>query len=274
MDAFASVVSAAAAGLASFGSSTLLVLAAIYTASAVFAGLSGFGFSAIGALPLCWSPPQLGICTLMLLSVFTQATELGALRRELRGQHANWRQGFVPYAVGGVLGLPLGLEILARAPSRGLICALGSLLVAYAAYNAFKPRMLRLPACETCLATALAVGAIGGIIGGFSAFPGGALVIWNGLKNVSKERGRAMTRPFILSMQVIALAIVACARPTMLLDARLLALLLTSLPLAWAGNRIGIEIYRRTSQPSYRRVTLAALGVSGVSLVLKSVVFA
>jgi hypothetical protein len=83
-----------------------------------------------------------------------------------------------------------------------------------------------------------------------------------------------MTRPFILSMQVIALVIVACARPTALLDPRLLALVLSSLPFAWAGNRIGIAIYRRTSQPSYRRVTLAALGVSGVSLVLKSVVFA
>jgi uncharacterized membrane protein YfcA len=274
MATIAAAFSAGAAGLASFDASTLLVLAAIYTASAVFSGLSGFGFSAIGALSLCWIPPQLGICMLMLLSVFTQATGLGAMRRELRRQNVAWREGFLPYAAGGILGLPVGLEILARAPSRGLVCTLGSLLVAYAAYNAFKPRLLRLPACETCIATALAVGAIGGIVGGFSAFPGGVLVIWNGLKNVSKERGRALTQPFILSMQVIALAIVACARPTMLLDARLFALLLASLPLAWVGNRIGIEIYRRTSRVSYRRVTLAALGFSGFSLVLKSIVFA
>lgn len=273
MDTFAAFTSAAVDGLASFDARTLLALAAIYTASAVFSGLSGFGFSAIGALTLCWLPPQLGICMLMLLSVFTQATGLGALRRELREHSTTWRQGFLPYAAGGLLGLPIGLEILARAPSRTLVCALGALLVVYALYNAFKPRALRVSGCDTSLASALAIGAIGGMVGGFSAFPGGALVIWNGLKNVSKERGRALTQPFILSMQVIALAIIAYARPTAF-DARLVTLLLSSLPLAWAGNRLGIEIYRRTSQVSYRRVTLAALGFSGFSLVLKSIVFA
>jgi hypothetical protein len=28
--------------------------------------------------------------------------------------------------------------------------------------------------------------------------PGSALVVWNGLKNVPKEQGRALTQPFIL----------------------------------------------------------------------------
>jgi uncharacterized protein len=258
--------------LASFDASTLLALTAIYGASAVFSGLSGFGFSAIGALTLCLLPPQFGVCMLMLLSVFTQAMSLRSLRGEVRAHNASWQKSFVPYAAGGVLGLPVGLEILARAPTRGLVCALGILLVAYAMYNAFKPRSLRLAARETSLGGALAVGAVGGVVGGFSAFPGSALVVWNGLKNVPKEQGRALTQPFILVMQVIALAIVACARPS-LFDARLALLLVPSLPLAWAGNRLGLEIYKRTSQVNYRVVTLAALGVSGLSLVLKSTFF-
>ena len=137
MDTLAAFTAAVVDGLASYDARTLLALAAIYTASAVFSGLSGFGFSAIGALTLCWLPPQLGICMLMLLSVFTQATGLGALRRELREHSTTWRQGFLPYAAGGVIGLPIGLEILARAPSRALVCALGAILVVYALYNAF-----------------------------------------------------------------------------------------------------------------------------------------
>src|SRR4051812_29971194 len=110
---------AALALVASFDASTLLLLGAIYAASAVFSGLSGFGFSAIGALTLCVIPPQIGICLLMLLSVFTQAMSLRSLRSEVRTHNARWQTGFLPYAAGGVLGLPVGLEILARAPTRG-----------------------------------------------------------------------------------------------------------------------------------------------------------
>jgi uncharacterized membrane protein YfcA len=209
---------------------------------------------------------------LMVLSVFTQAMSLAALRDELRTQHTSWRQGFLPYAAGGILGLPVGLAILVHAPTRALVCALGGLLVVYAAYSTFKPRALRLARRDTSLGGALAVGAVGGVVGGFSAFPGSALVIWNGLNDVPKEQARALTQPFILVMQVIALAMVASARPT-LFDGRLLMLLLPSLPLAWAGNRIGLAIYRRTSRVNHRLVTLAALGVSGLSLVLKASFF-
>src|SRR5438270_9643475 len=151
--------------MASFDAATWLVLAAIYAASALFSGLSGFGFSAIGALTLLVLPPQSGICMLMLLSVFTQAMSLSALREEVRAHNAKWQNGFLPYAVGGVIGLPLGLEILARAPTRPLVGSLGVLLVAYAAYNTFKPAALRLASGDTSFGGALAVGAVGGVVG-------------------------------------------------------------------------------------------------------------
>ncbi|MFL6661668.1 MAG: TSUP family transporter [Rhizobacter sp.] len=259
--------------LASFDASTLALLGAIYAGSAVFSGLSGFGFSAIGALTLCLVPPQFGICMLMVLSLFTQAISLGTLRQEIRAHNTRWQNGFLPYAAGGILGLPFGLQILARAPTRGLVCGLGLLLVAYALYSSFRKPSLRPSREGTTFAGALAVGAVGGVVGGFSAFPGSALVVWNGLKNVPKEQGRALTQPFILVMQFAALSILVVARPT-LFDARLLTLLAPALPLAWAGNRLGVEIYKRTNQVNYRLVTLAALGISGLSLLLKASLFA
>jgi uncharacterized membrane protein YfcA len=258
--------------LASLDAPRMLLLMGIYAAAAVFSGLSGFGFSAIGALSLCVVPPQFGVCMLMLLSLATQAMSVRALRHDVLAHNADWRKGFLPYVVGGILGLPVGLEILARAPYRGLVIALGALLVAYAAYGIFKPTSLALSARETSLGGALAVGVIGGVVGGFSAFPGSALVVWNGLKNVPKDRGRALTQPFILFMQAIALALAGFARPT-LFDARLLSLFALSLPLAWAGNRVGLRIYRRTSHVNYRVITLSALGVSGLSLLLKAALF-
>jgi uncharacterized membrane protein YfcA len=258
--------------LATYGLVTALTLAAIYGVSAVFSGLSGFGFSAVGALSLCVVPPQLGICMLMLLSVFTQAMSIGSLRAEIRTHNAEWQKGFVPYAVGGVIGLPIGLAILTSAPTRALTCALGGLLVAYALFNAVKPASLRLASAETSGSAAVVVGAIGGVVGGFSAFPGSALVVWNGLKNVPKEQGRALTQPYIFVMQVVGLGLAALSSPA-LFDASMFALLVPALPLAWAGNRIGLAIYKRTSHVNYRLVTLGALGVSGASLVMKALFF-
>ena len=186
----------------------------------------------------------------MLLSVFTQALSLGSLRDEMRACNAGWQRGFLPYAAGAFLGLPLGSKILARAPAHALVLSLGSLLVAYSLYSICKP-----------------------IVGGFSAFPGSALVVWNGLKNVSKVEARALTQPFILVMQLIALAFLACSRPA-LFDARLWSLFAMAMPIAWVGNRAGLAIYKRASEVNFRMLTLAALGVSGLSLVLKGVLLA
>ena len=259
--------------LAPLGTATILLVAGIYFLSALFSGLSGFGFSAIGALTLCVLSPQFGICMLMLLSLFTQAMSIGSLGGDVRKHNVDWTRSFLPYAAGGVLGLPAGLWVLARASAHLLVMTLGALLTAYALYSIFKPKSLALVGADTSLGEAVAIGAMGGFIGGFSAFPGSALVVWNGLRKVSKERGRALTQPFILVMQCAALAIVAIARPS-IFDAKLLALLLATLPLAWAGNWLGIEIYKRTSDINYRLITLVALGVARLSLVLKAALFA
>ncbi len=258
--------------LTAFGTPTLIFVASVYFASAVFSGLSGFGFSAIGALTLCVLPPQFGVCMLMLLSLVTQALSLGSLRHEARAHRRGWQQGFLPYAAGGVLGLPLGLKILAAAPSHELIFALGALLVGYASYGIFKPTSPAQPSRTTSLGGAVAVGAIGGVVGGFSAFPGSALVVWNGLRNVPKEQGRALTQPFILAMQLIAISLLAWRQPSVF-DARMLTLLIVALPLACAGNSLGVKLYKRTSHVNYRLITLAALGLAGASLVLKASLF-
>jgi hypothetical protein len=49
---------------------------------------------------------------------------------------------------------------------------------------------------------AAAVGAAGGIIGGFSAFPGAMPVVYMGLRGLSKAETRAITQPYILVDQI------------------------------------------------------------------------
>ncbi len=58
--------------LAGFPPLTIALLVAILAASALMSGLSGFGFSAIGALYLIFLPPKLGVQLLMTLSAAKQ----------------------------------------------------------------------------------------------------------------------------------------------------------------------------------------------------------
>lgn len=252
------------------GPHVALALAAIYTTAAVFSGLSGFGFSAIGCLSLTVLPPQLGVAVLMGLSLLTQATSFGSLWQEMRRHAGPWhrRDGVLPYLVGGTVGMPLGLQILAGFDPRELSIGLGLLLIAYAAWSLRKPAALRVPAREPRMQHAFLVGAAGGIVGGFSAFPGSAMVVWNSLLSRGKQQGRALTQPYILWMQTIGLALLATLRPE-LFSHTFWMIFLAAAPAALLGNLLGVAIYRRTGDKGYRRVTLLALGIAGVGLLLK-----
>jgi uncharacterized membrane protein YfcA len=215
-------------------------------------------------------PPQLGVAVLMGLSLLTQAFSVASLWSEIRLQVSlrNWRAGVAPYLAGGMAGMPVGLTILYAFGPRHLTVSLGLLLLAYSTWSLLKPATLRLKNRAPSAKRSLLVGAVGGIVGGFSAFPGSALVVWNGLVGVSKEEGRALTQSYILWMQFIGLMLLAVARPQ-LFDRLFWMIFLPALPLALLGNALGIAIYRRTGDVGYRTITLVALGISGLGLLLK-----
>jgi uncharacterized membrane protein YfcA len=248
----------------------LLALAAVYAIAAVFSGLAGFGFSAIGSLSLVVLPPQRGVALLMALSLITQMASLRSLWPDIR-RHCSVLEpdhGLWPYLAGGCLGLPLGLWILTGSGQRPLLGALGLLLVGYASWSLLQPVRAR-PALARHWALRLGVGSIGGVVGGFSAFPGAALVVWNSLSGVAKEPGRAAVQVYILFMQVVALALLVATRPGSF-DAAFFAVLTAAAPAALVGNRTGIALYRRTGDRGYRQLTLLALGAVGCGLTFKA----
>lgn len=252
---------------------SLLMLAAIYGVAAVFSGLSGFGFSAIGSLSLLVLPPQLGVALLMGLSLIGQLASYRSLWAELRdarGVTATWRDGALPYLLGACLGLPAGLAVLVGVGATSLVTGLGIFLVTYSAWSLFKPAHLRLQAPPSGPWPGVAIGALGGLVGGFSAFPGAVIVVWSGLIGLSKARTRALTAPFILGTQTVAFLSIGLLWPERL-GLTFWALLLLGAPLVLLGNRYGVALYRRTGDLGYRHVTLAALGVSGMGLLLKTV---
>ena len=244
-------------------------LMAILATAGLVSGLSGFGFSAVGALILALLPPSQAVPLLMALSTANQLLSLRQLRSEMQPLADWWPEGPGPYLVGGVFGLPFGLALLTRLPPTALTMLFGALLFAYAGFSLFRPAHWRI--AEGNSRTRILVGMVGGLIGGFSALPASAVVIWLNLAGKPRAAARATTQPYIVGMQVVGLAMLAVTRPESF-GPEFRGLFALCLPVVLPCTLAGVAIYRRMSDRNFRQVTLMLLGVAGVGLLGKAFV--
>jgi uncharacterized membrane protein YfcA len=246
---------------------TLVLLALILGCSAVMSGLSGFGFSAIGALCLTLVPPKMGVPLLMSLSSANQLLSLGQLKTDLKPIREWWPDGPAPYLLGGLLGVPIGLVILSAMPTANLMLVFGGFLVLYAAYSLLKPAGASV-SINNWMASS-AVGLTGGVIGGFTAFPGAPVVVWSGLRHLPKRESRSIVQPFIFGMQILSLTLLAIQRPQTF-GGTFWVLLAITIPIVLLGTLIGVRLYRSLSDVNFRRVTFMLLAISGLGLLAKA----
>jgi len=251
-----------------FSLATLVALALILGLSGIMSGLSGFGFSAIGALCLWLLPPKLAVPLLMTLSSANQLMSLRQLKQEMRPLREWWPEGPGPYLVGGFVGVPIGLSILHALPTVKLIAVFGGFLVIYAAYSMLKPEGLHVEG-RSGWGTSALVGMTGGIIGGFTAFPGAAVVVWSGLRRLPKAQSRSIVQPYILCLQLVSLAMLAIERPETF-GPTYWALLLITVPVVLPCTLLGVNLYRSLSDVNFRRITFMLLGTSGLGLLIKA----
>lgn len=251
-----------------FSPATIVLLATILGVSALMSGLSGFGFSAIGALCLWLLPPKLGVPLLMSLSSANQLMSIGQLKADLKPLNQWWPDGPAPYLAGGLVGVPIGLTILHALPTQTLMAVFGAFLVLYAAYSILKPESASLSSSGGWPAATL-VGLTGGVIGGFTAFPGAAVVVWSGLRKLDKREARSIVQPYIFALQILSLAMLALQHPETF-NRTFWSLLILTLPVVLPGTLVGVRLYRSLSDINFRRVTFMLLGTSGFGLLLKA----
>jgi len=205
----------------------------------------------------------------MALSIASQLAASKGLGIEVKTLHRWQADGPAPYVMGGMVGLPAGLWVLRELSANTLSAALGAVLVIYSCWSMLAPKGLSLKA-STPLAS-LAVGVVGGFIGGFTAFPGCAVVVWLGLIGLAKERQRALLLPYILTLQVVALLMLGAAddhaRPVLGFD--FWAMFVSLVPFVILFTRLGMAAFRRITDVDFRKVTIGLLGFSGAGLVVK-----
>jgi uncharacterized protein len=242
-------------------SSDLLWLLAGGFFAAFAAGLAGFAFALIASG--VWYhllPPTEAAPLVIAASTLMQVGTLLSLRRVVQ-----WRAA-APFLVGGVFGVPLGTLALAHIDARTLGFAVGVLLILYAAWMLARLALRQAPAPMMAggRGADAAVGFAGGVLGGVGGFSGALPTIWCDLRGWRKDTARGVYQPFILVMQLLALA---WAFGAGLFGGGTGERLLLLLPVLALGGWLGVRAFHAATAERYRLVLLALLLASGLSLV-------
>jgi uncharacterized membrane protein YfcA len=235
-----------------------LVAAAMFIGG-VISGLAGFAFSAAaGAILVHILAPRDAVPLLMACSVAVQAASLLWLRQIMR-----WRDS-LKFIGGGMLGVAPALYLLTHMDAASFRIGFGVFLAIYSGYMLLRPRFV-VPASATARSYDAAVGFAGGMIGGLTAMPGAAPILWCDLRGLPKERQRGLVQPFVAAMQVASMILLGGSGN---LPPRLLGDLVVTLPAVAAGTALGLYLFGKVDELTFRRVVPVTLLVSGLSFVM------
>jgi uncharacterized membrane protein YfcA len=233
-----------------------ILVAAVFL-GAVVQGFSGFAFSAVaGAILLQVQSPASAIPLLMICSLLTQGYVLVKLRGVIS------LKGSLPYIAGGSAGVMLATLAFDFIDPHVFRPMFGAFLMLYAFSTLVRPRTLlsakERPAAKT------AVGFAGGLIGGLTAMPAVALVIWGDANGMPRLAQRAIIQPFIAAMQSLALLFLLFTAPAA--TEGTMQHLPFALPALFAGAALGLFLFGKVSDAGFRRAVSVLLLCSGIAL--------
>jgi uncharacterized protein len=239
---------------------SLLVFIAVFFGSLVV-GATGFGSAAVaGAIMLFWLVPVSAVPILIAASFTTQLISLGQLWHILR-----WR-GCLPLLLGGLIGIPLGVLLLQRADADAFRVVFGIFLVCWSGYVLLRPQLRFYKKNSTA---DFFVGITGGITGGAIAFPGAIPAIWCTLTRNSKEEQRGTIQAFIFIMQLCTLGYLAA---NSMIGRTFVPDYLKMLPAIMLGTFVGVHLFTKINEASFRRLILLLLLIAGAAHIIDAAI--
>lgn len=225
--------------------------------AAVASGLAGFAFALVAsAVFLHLRVPADATPLVLAASLLSQSFSILSLRDAI-----DWRR-LAPFLIGGVAGIPLGVLLLQSVSPEPLKRAIGVFLVVYAVYMLVRgvPRPIRFGGAPLDGA----VGFVGGVLGGLGGLSGAIPTPWTALRGWSKSEQRGVYQPYIFVMQAVALVYLYSEGG---IGPQAVSDFLWCLPAVALGVWLGLRLYARVDDATFRRIVLVLLLASGVVLV-------
>ena len=238
------------------GLSLLLFLTATFL-GALVAGLSGFAFGLVVTSLWLYILTPLQVATLIVgFGLIVQGYSVWKLRGAL-----NVRK-LLPFILGAVIGVPVGIYILAWANPTNIKIGIGCLLILYSLYAFFRPALS--PITKGGAVADASVGFANGVLGGLTGLAGILVTIWCGLRGGTKDQQRTVFQPVAVATFGIA-ALWLGVKGT--LSADTIRLFLFGLPALLVGTWLGMKLYGQLNEATFRKIVLGLLMASGVVLV-------
>jgi uncharacterized protein len=240
---------------------TYAILLAGALAGGFVSGLSGFG-TALMALGI-WLyivPPAVAVPLVLICSVSSQISTLPSMWKVIEFKLAR------PFVAGGLVGMPIGVLLVARADPQIFKLSVGVMLLVFPAalYFIRKPMAFRFGGR---LADA-AVGFAGGILGGLAGLSGPLPTLWASIRGWTKDQRRGVFQIFNGSVLGAALIVQAASG---FIQWTVFWFAMLALPGTLIGARLGMRTYHALSDRNFYDLVLALLFLSGIALVWSSI---
>jgi uncharacterized membrane protein YfcA len=227
----------------------------------VVQGVSGFAFGMVAMSVWAWSIDPVEAT---VMAVFGGLC--GQVFSALSAPRPKTTVELLPFLVGGLIGVPIGTQILPYIDAIQFKFLLGTVLAVGC------PVMLAAPRVQ--IAGALgragdgAAGIAGGIIGGISGLTGISPAIWGAIRGFDKSRRRELLQTFnmaILTATLVALTLGGAVTTEMAPRLGIVSVALL------APSIIGRKIHQHLPGAATRVIVLTLLTASGIGLVISGV---
>jgi uncharacterized membrane protein YfcA len=227
-------------------------------AGAVVAGLSGFAFGLVAASIWLYILSPLQSATLIIaFGLIVQGYSVWKLRHAL-----DWKRLW-PFIIGAAIGVPAGVAVLTWANPAHVRMGVGMFLILYSLYAWFRPALK--PVTSGGAAADAGIGFLNGVLGGMTGLAGILVTIWSGLRGWPKDQQRAVFQPVAVAIFLMS-AVWLGAKGAVTADT--IKLFAIGLPVLIAGSWLGLKLYGRLDEATFRKVVLVLLFASGIGLIL------
>jgi uncharacterized protein len=227
-------------------------------AGALVAGLSGFAFGLVAASIWLYILTPLQTATLIIaFGLIVQGYSVWKLRSAL-----DWKKLW-PFVLGAALGVPVGVSILTWANPAHVRIGVGLFLALYSLYAWFRPAIK--PVTAGGAAADAGIGFLNGVLGGVTGLAGILVTIWCGLRGWPKDLQRTVFQPVAVAIFLMSALWIGAKGA---ITPEIIKLFLIGLPALFAGIWLGLKLFGRLDEASFRKVVLVLLLASGIVLMI------
>ncbi|MFK7762526.1 MAG: sulfite exporter TauE/SafE family protein [Roseobacter sp.] len=223
-------------------------------------GLAGTG-TALFALGfyLVVLDPMTSVAIVALMAVLAGLQGIWVVRHAIRANPKRPLRFIIP----GLIGIPLGLALLAVLDASTLRICIATLLILYGVYFSFREALPAVakstPHADKC------VGFIGGVLGGAAGISGAIPAMWLSMRPWPKTEIRAILQSFNIVILITTIILLFFKGAY---DATAMTALMITIPCGLVAAQIGIFVFRKLSDNAFRRLLVGLTFLMGIGVLI------